>query len=157
MILEELLGDQELPGVVLVTAPHCAHCRSLAPTVARVAEEYEGRIQLVGVDAAESPDQARALKVRGTPTLIAARHGAIVARHVGAGGTAEVEGIFAAAAGDAAPAGIGATNRRLRTAAGVAVLLMAWLAGNWLLAAVGVAFVVAGWYDIVVGRSTRID
>ena len=147
--LGELLGDQELPGVVMVTAPHCPHCRTVAPIVERVAADYAGRVQVIGVDAAHSPEQARALKVRGTPTLLASRDGVVVARHVGAGGTSEVEGVFAAAVGDGTGSGIGATNRRLRTLAGVAVLILAWLAGNWILAAIGIAFLAAGWYDLV--------
>ena len=139
---------------MLVTAPRCVHCPRIAPTVERVAAEYDGRVRVIDFDAADSPDEARALKVRGTPTLISARNGVIVARHVGAGSSREVEGVFSAAAGAAAPGGIGATNRRLRTAAGVALLVMAWPAGNGLLAGVGIAFVVAGWYDIVAGRFT---
>ncbi len=150
--LGELLGDQELPGVVMITAPHCPHCRAVAPIVERVAAAYAGRVQVVGVDAARSPERARALKVRGTPTLLAARDGVVVARHVGAGGTSEVEGVFAAAVGNGAGGGIGATNRRLRTVAGIAVLIIAWLAGNWILAALGIAFLAAGWYDLVMSR-----
>ncbi len=147
-----LLGDQELPGVVVVTAPHCPHCRTVAPIVERVAADYAGRVQVVRVDAALSPDQARALKVRGTPTLLAARDGVVVARHVGAGGTSEVEGVFAAAVGEGTGGGIGATNRRLRSIAGIAVLIIAWLAGSWILAALGIVFLAAGWYDIVMPR-----
>ena len=150
--LEELLGDQGLPGVVVVTAPHCPHCRTVAPTVERVAATYEGSVRVVGVDASQAPDQARALKVRGTPTLLAARDGVVVARHVGAGGTAEVERVFAAAAGDGNGAGIGATNRRLRTLAGGALLTIAWLAGSWMLAAIGTALMAAGWYDLLLPR-----
>ena len=71
--------------------------------------------------------------------MLAARDGVVVAHHVGAGGTSEVEGVFAAAVGDGTGGGIGATNRRLRTIAGIAVLIMAWLAGNWILAALGIA------------------
>ena len=153
--LEELLGDQGLPGVVVVTAPHCPHCRTVAPIVERVAAAHEGRVQIVGVDASQVPEQARALKVRGTPTLLAARDGVVVARHVGAGGTAEVEGVFAAAAGEGTGGGVGTTNRRLRTLAGAAVLTIALFADSWILATIGVAFIAAGWYDLLLPKKYK--
>jgi thioredoxin-like negative regulator of GroEL len=121
----------------------------VAPIVARVAAANEGQVQVVEIDASQMPEQARALKVRGTPTLLAARDGVVVARHVGAGGSTEVEGVFAAAVGEGTGGGIGTTNRRLRTLAGAAVLTIAVFAGNWILAAIGIAFIVAGWYDLL--------
>jgi hypothetical protein len=84
--------------------------------------------------------------------LLAARDGVVVARHVGAGGPAEVESVFAAAAGDRPGHGIGATNRQLRTLTGGALLVIAWFAGNWVLAGLGMAFLAAGWYDVLLPR-----
>jgi thioredoxin 1 len=73
-----------LPVVVDFWATWCAPCRAIAPTLERIAVEYDGRLIVAKVDVDENPVYAQQFGVQGIPTLLLIRGGNIVDRIVGA-------------------------------------------------------------------------
>lgn len=122
------------PVVVDLWAPWCAPCRAVAPALDRLAAEYAGRVALVKINVDEAPGAARALGVRGIPTMLALRDGREVGRVVGVRPDAALRALFDAAAGSApagsAPAGaLDGSTRALRLAAAIALLGVAAVSG----------------------------
>lgn len=72
-----------LPVLLDFYAEWCQPCQELAPTVAELAEEYEGRIKVCKVDVDEARELALSFGVRSIPTLILLKQGETVATMVG--------------------------------------------------------------------------
>lgn len=64
-------------------ASWCGPCRMLAPTVAEIAEEYEGRIKVGKVNVDDETDIAENYGIMSIPTLILFKNGSPVASSVG--------------------------------------------------------------------------
>jgi thioredoxin 1 len=73
------------PGPVLVDfwAPWCSPCRALAPRLERLAQRFDGQLQLRKLNVDEAPEIAAAFGVRGVPTLVLFKNGQPQARLVG--------------------------------------------------------------------------
>ncbi len=78
----EVLGA-DLPVLVDFWATWCPPCRALAPTIDKIAQQYEGRIKVVKVDTDRAPDLSATYGVRSIPTVILFRGGKEEARWVG--------------------------------------------------------------------------
>jgi thioredoxin-like negative regulator of GroEL len=120
-----------------------------------VDSEYQGRVALVRVDAAEEPDAARALGAFAVPLLVALRDGQEHARRLGAATAAEVRAVFEAAlaAGPAPPAGVSRNERALRLLAGLGLVVIGLATGpRWLLVGLGIALVFLAVHDLVFRR-----
>jgi len=80
---DEVLQSQ-LPVLVDFTATWCGPCRAVAPLVAQLAGEYDGRAKVTKLDIDESPGVARQYGIRGVPTLLVFKGGQVVGQQVGA-------------------------------------------------------------------------
>jgi len=76
--------SRELPVMVDFWAPWCAPCRMLTPILAKIAGDYAGRMELVGVNIDENPDLARTYRVQSIPLVQLYRDGAVVEEFLGA-------------------------------------------------------------------------
>lgn len=72
-----------VPVLVDVFGTYCPPCRALAPTLDKLATEYEGRAKVVKLDAEADRDLAGGLQVASVPTVIAFRDGKELGRLVG--------------------------------------------------------------------------
>jgi thioredoxin 1 len=76
------------PGTGLVavefTADWCPPCRLMAPLLEEAAQDYAPRLRVVQLDADANPRTMARLGVRGLPTLLVFRDGALAERIVGA-------------------------------------------------------------------------
>lgn len=72
-----------VPVLVEVFGSYCPPCRALAPTLDRLATEYEGRARVVKLDVEADRDLAGGLRVSSVPTVIAFRNGQELGRLVG--------------------------------------------------------------------------
>ena len=68
------------PVLVDFWAEWCAPCRQLAPTVAELAVELDGRLTVGKLNVDENPSTAERFSVRGIPTLLIFKDGQVSSR-----------------------------------------------------------------------------
>lgn len=74
-------GDQ--PSLVDFWAEWCGPCRMIAPTIAELAEDFDGRAVVGKVNIDDQPRIAENYKVRSIPTLLFFRNGEVVSQVIG--------------------------------------------------------------------------
>lgn len=75
--------DGALPLVVDFWATWCAPCRAIAPYIAQLAEEYDGRVVIGKCDVEEAGDVVAEFGIRNIPTLLFFKGGKQVDKFVG--------------------------------------------------------------------------
>lgn len=76
--------SSEVPTLVDFWAEWCAPCRAIAPILEEIAGEYDGRLNVVKLNADDHPGVVQKLGVMSIPTLILFANGEERARIVGA-------------------------------------------------------------------------
>lgn len=79
-----LLRESEKPVFVDFWAAWCAPCTSIAPSVKRLAEEFQGKLVVVKINVDEQPEVAAKYQVQGIPALMLFDRGAIKWQATGA-------------------------------------------------------------------------
>jgi len=79
----EVLGSA-VPVVVDFWAPWCGPCRMLAPTIEKLAGEFDGKVKVGKMNTDENPATPMRYQVRGIPTLLLFKGGKVVEQRVGA-------------------------------------------------------------------------
>jgi thioredoxin 1 len=78
----EVLND-ELPVLVDFTAAWCQPCKMIAPIVEQLAQEWDGKVKVVKLDADQNPNVMMQYGVMGIPTLMLFKGGEIKERVTG--------------------------------------------------------------------------
>ena len=87
----ELVEQAQMPVVVDFWATWCGPCRMISPIVDKMAEKYEGKVNVVKCNVDESTDIPMKFGIRNIPTLLFFKGGELVDRVVGAVSQAEIE------------------------------------------------------------------
>jgi len=85
-----LTASHQQPVLVDFWADWCSPCLMIAPVLAKVIPEYEGKVLLAKIDADENMKLAGQYKLRGFPTIIMFVDGEEVGRFGGAKSAPEV-------------------------------------------------------------------
>ena len=62
--------QSQIPAVVDFNATWCGPCKMLAPTLDKIAKNYEGRAKVYSVDVDGAQSLATSFGIRGVPTII---------------------------------------------------------------------------------------
>jgi len=74
----------DVPVLVDYWAEWCGPCRMIAPVLEEVSRDYAGRVQVAKVNVDDNQSIAQRFGVRGIPTLMLFRNGAVIGTSVGA-------------------------------------------------------------------------
>jgi thioredoxin 1 len=75
--------DSATPVLVDFWAPWCGPCRMLAPTIEKLAGDYQGRVKVGKMNTDQNIDTPGGLRISSIPTVILFKDGKEVARMVG--------------------------------------------------------------------------
>jgi thioredoxin 1 len=136
--------------VVDLWAPWCAPCRAMEPAFQQASQQYAGQVEVVKINADESPEVLKALGVMGIPTVIGFAGGKEILRRTGIQSLQALELVFDAALQQRKPDIVppAPIDRVVRSLAGLALLGIGISSGpNWLLLALGGGLLFSAFYD----------
>lgn len=81
---EDEVLKSDLPVLVDFWAQWCGPCKMIAPILEELATEYAGKVKIAKLNIDENQATAPQYGVRGIPTLILVKDGAVQAQQVGA-------------------------------------------------------------------------
>ena len=90
----ESYKNGELPLVVDFWATWCAPCRMIAPIIAELAEEYDGKVVVGKCDVEDADEIASEFGIRNIPTILFLKNGEVVDKFDGAASKAKIEEKF---------------------------------------------------------------
>ena len=92
----ESLKNGAQPLVVDFWATWCGPCRMIAPVIAELAQEYDGRITVGKCDVEENEELSEQFGIRNIPTILFFKNGEVVDKLVGAVSKAKLDEKFQA-------------------------------------------------------------
>ncbi len=81
---EQDVLQSELPVIVDFWAEWCGPCKMIAPILEEVAKEYAGKVTIGKLNVDQNTETSPKYGIRGIPTLLLFKDGAVVATKVGA-------------------------------------------------------------------------
>lgn len=74
----------DVPVVVDFWAPWCGPCKSIAPILEELAQEFSGKVKILKLNVDDNPRTPTQYRVRGIPNLVFFKGGQVVEQIVGA-------------------------------------------------------------------------
>ena len=81
---DQTVMQSQLPVIVDFWAPWCNPCKMIAPTLEKLAKEYDGKVLITKVNTDENQEWMAKFGIQGIPTVLFIANGKVVHRQVGA-------------------------------------------------------------------------
>lgn len=147
---QKRLAETPRPVIVDLWASWCAPCRAMEPAFKQVSQKYDGQVDVLKINADESPEVLKALGVMGIPTVIGFANGKEIVRRTGLQSAEALDILFDATLHQRKPSVIppAPIDRWIRSGAGLALLVLGWFSGqSILLMGIGAVFLFSAFYD----------
>jgi thioredoxin 1 len=148
--LEKLLQENEKPIMLDLWAPWCGPCRAMEPAFQQIRQKYAGEVEVLKINADESPEILKSLNVMGIPTVMGFNHGKQVVRRTGMQTAEALDILFDATLHERKPGIIppAPADRLIRTLLGTFLIIFGIFSGQSLLmAGLGAILVFSAFYD----------
>ncbi len=147
---QKLITENPRALIVDLWAPWCGPCRAMEPAFKQVSQKYAGQVDVVKINADESPDVLKSLGVMGIPTVIGFAAGKEILRRTGMQSAEALDLLFDAALNQRKPAIMppAPIDRLTRSIGGLALIILGWV--TWqsiLIMAVGAVLLFSAFYD----------
>ncbi|MGF6710697.1 thioredoxin 1 [Luteibacter sp. W1I16] len=83
--------DSDTPVLLDFWAEWCGPCKSIAPVLDQLADQYDGKLKIVKINIDENQNTPRQFGVRGIPTLMVFKGGKVEATQIGAVGKSQLD------------------------------------------------------------------
>ncbi len=147
---QKRLLENPTPFIVDLWAPWCAPCRAMEPAFKQASQKYAGEVEVLKINADDSPEVLKALGVMSIPTVLGFSNGKEILRRTGVQSFEALDIIFDATLHGRKPAIIPPSpiDRFLRSFAGLALIALGWFAAQSILvAALGAVVLFTAFYD----------
>lgn len=94
---EEEVLKSGVPVLVDMFATWCGPCKMMAPVIAQLAQEYEGKVKVGKLDIDQNSDIVAQYKIMSVPTFLVIKDGEVKAKLIGAVSKEELEEAIAQA------------------------------------------------------------
>ena len=81
---DRTIAESDVPVLVDYFADWCGPCKQMAPSVDKLAAEYEGQVLVAKLNTDKAPKTAQAYDIKGIPTVIVFTQGKAAVRQSGA-------------------------------------------------------------------------
>lgn len=147
---QKRLLENPRPIIVDLWAPWCGPCRAMEPAFKQTSEKYHGQVDILKVNADESPEVVKALGVMGIPTVVGFANGKEILRRTGMQSPKALDILFDSTLHQRKPGVIPPTpvDRLIRSGAGLALITLGWFTGqSILLIGIGSVLLFSAFYD----------
>ena len=147
---QKRLVENVKPIIVDLWAPWCAPCRAMEPAFKKNNQKYIDQVDVLKINADESPEVLKTLGVMGIPTVIGFAGGKEILRRTGMQSAEALDIIFDSTLHQRKPAIIppAPIDRLIRSGAGLAFMVLGWFSGqSVLLMGIGGVLLFSAFYD----------
>jgi thioredoxin len=147
---QKFLTENSKPVIVDLWASWCAPCRAMEPAFKKISQKYIDQVDVLKINADESPEVLKALGVMGIPTVIGFANGKEILRRTGMQSTEALDILFDSTLHQRKPAIIppAPIDRFVRSGAGIAFIVLGWFYGqSILLMGIGSVLLFSAFYD----------